>query len=53
MLDKDFLVRHHLQSGSGPYAASYPLRTVGSSPALKWPGRQTDRLSSSFEVKIV
>jgi len=52
MLDKDFLMRHHLQIGSGPYAASYPLRTVGS-PVLKRPGRQTDLLSSSFEVKVV
>jgi hypothetical protein len=49
---KNFL--HVVQTGSGVHPTSYPMGTGGSSPAIKWPGREADHSSpASTEVKIM
>jgi hypothetical protein len=48
----NFSLHHRVQNGSGAHPAYYPMRTKGSFPGVKRPGREADHSStSSAEVK--
>jgi len=48
----NFSLRHHLQTSSGAYPASYPMGTGVFSLGVKRPGREADQSPpSSAEVK--
>jgi hypothetical protein len=48
----NFSLSHRVQNGSGTHPVSYPMRTRGSFPGVKRPGREADHSPpSSTEVK--
>jgi hypothetical protein len=52
-MDRDFSLRHRVQTESGAHPASYPKGIGLFSPEVKRPGREADHSpSSSVEVKM-
>jgi hypothetical protein len=50
--DREFSLRHCVQTGSAAHPASYPMGTGGFSVGIKQPGREADHPPpSSAEVK--